>query len=70
MNEKLHIELTIPKSWNGQQAYAVAEFLESIITAIWDVHGDGIIALIDAKRNEPQNLKQIQTPTTTEDYPF
>ena len=49
--QKLHIEVVIPKDWNRKQAKTVHEFLESIMEAIWDVHGDEIEEAINEEEN-------------------
>jgi hypothetical protein len=48
--EKLHIELAIPKDWTGKQAKTVWEFLESIMDAIFEVHGDDIDEAIEVEQ--------------------
>lgn len=69
--EKLHIELSIPKEWNGNQAKTVFEFLEAVMGAIWDVHGDEIEEAINEEENRllaaarGQPIKQYP-----DDFPF
>lgn len=70
--QKLHIEVPIPKDWTGEQAKTVWEFMEAIMEAIFEVHGDEIENAIEteqrrflaAARGEP--LKQYQD----DDFPF
>jgi hypothetical protein len=70
--EKLHIELAIPKDWNGKQAKTVWKFLENIMEAIWDVHGDEIDEAIEAEERRllaaarGETLKKYQD----DDFPF
>ncbi len=69
MREKPHNEVAIPEEWSGEQAKTVWEFLETVMEAIWDVHGNKIEnaveseerLLLDAARGEP---------TTPDDCPF
>ena len=70
--EKLHIEVAIPKDWTANQAKTVWEFLEIIMDAVFEVHGDEIEKaieteerrLLDAARGQP--LKRSQN----DDFPF
>ena len=70
--EKLHIELAIPKDWTGKQAKTVWQFLENIMEAIWDVHGDEIDEAIEAEERRllaaarGQPLEKLQD----DDFPF
>ena len=70
MKEKLHIELTVPKYWTGKQAQAVSEFLESIMTAIWEVHGDEIDEATEAEEREWLIAAGGELPKKNDDYPF
>jgi hypothetical protein len=69
MTENLHIEVTIPKDWTGIQAKIVWQFLESLMDAIWDVHGDQIQESIQFEESVLQNASQIH-PGKTDDFPF
>ena len=70
--EKLHIEVPIPKDWTGNQAKTVWEFLENIMEAIWDAHGDEIDEAIETEEHRllaaarGETLKEYQD----DDFPF
>ena len=69
--EKLHIELSIPKDWNGTQAKSVFEFLESIMDAIWEAHGDEIEKAVNAEENRLLAAARRQpVKPFPDDFPF
>jgi hypothetical protein len=69
--QKLHIEVVIPKDWNGKQAKTVYEFLEAIMGAIWDVHGDEIEEAINEEENRLLAAARGQSiEPYTDDFPF
>ena len=71
MKEKLHIELTVPKEWNGKQAKIVWEFLSDILEAIWEVHGDVIDeAIEEEQRYYLAAARGELTEEEADDYPF
>ena len=70
MKEKLHIEVTIPKDWTGKQAKTVWEFLESIMDAIWDVHGDDIDEAIEQEERTILAAARGQPINPPDDFPF
>ncbi|MCP4599718.1 MAG: hypothetical protein GY847_04125 [Proteobacteria bacterium] len=70
MKEKLHIELTVPKYWTGKQAKTVWEFLESIMEAIWEVHGDEIDEAIEEEQAYLLAAARGELPEPSDDYPF
>jgi len=67
--EKLHIEVPIPKDWSGIQAKIVWQFLESIMDAIWEVHSDQIQEAIEFEESVLMNASR-RIPTQTGDFPF
>jgi ABC-type uncharacterized transport system YnjBCD substrate-binding protein len=71
MKEKLHIELTVPKDWTAKQAKTVWEFLESLMDAIWQVHGDDIDELIDKEEHYLLAAARGElSEEATDDFPF
>ena len=70
MKEKLHIELTIPKDWNGKQAKVVWEFLSDILEAVWDVHGNEIDDVIEDEQRYILAAARGELKDPTDDYPF
>lgn len=38
--------ISIPKDWTGEQANAVFDFLEDILTAIWETHETALIEIL------------------------
>ncbi len=70
MIEKLHIELTVPKEWTGKQAKIVWEFYDSIMEAIWEVHGDEIIEACEEEQKCFSDCTNSKLSKKIDDYPF
>lgn len=67
--EKLHIEVPIPKDWSGIQAKIVWQFLDAVMDAIWEVHSDQIQEAIQFEESVLMNASR-NIPSKTDDYPF
>jgi len=70
LKEKLHIELSIPKEWTGKQAKTFWVFLESIMEAIWEVHGDEINEVFREERTDFLAATRDELPEIFDDIPF
>ncbi len=57
-------KMQIPEWWSGEQAYAVADLLDIISTAIWDVHERKIIAAMHKREPMPEQIPK------EDDLPF
>jgi len=44
-------QIDIPEYWTAEQAYAISDFFDSIMSAIWEVHDQKIVEVI-VKNNE------------------
>lgn len=42
----VELEVPIPKSWSAAEAMAVCDFLDTLLSAIWEIHGEAMAELI------------------------
>ncbi len=71
MKEKLNIELTVPMDWTGREAHTVWEFLESIMNAVSEVHGDEIEQVTDSDSRRTTAREELSPKEIDDsDYPF
>jgi len=45
------IKIEIPTDWTADQAYAVSDFIDALLTAIWEVHDQKIVDVIIKRNN-------------------
>ena len=68
-DDKLHIEVPIPKDWSGIQAKIVWQFLDTTMDAIWEVHSEQIQEAIQFEESV-QMIASRSNHIKTDDYPF
>lgn len=59
-------QIDIPEYWTAEQAYAISDFFDSIMSAIWEVHDQKIVEVI-VKNNEIINSDPIETELRSAD---
>ena len=57
----------IPTAWTGEQAWAVAQFLQELLDDIWDVHG---FEMAELRRAQIPCPNQLWLDFPDSDLPF
>lgn len=50
-----HLPIRMTDSWSAADALLVSAFLEDVLSAIWEHHGDDMLDLLEQRRLEKQD---------------
>lgn len=63
-------DIKIPPCWTAEQADAVFQFLNEIIAALWDIHGENLVHLYEHQRVLEEHEKQSESFDLIDETPI